>query len=404
MNRTYTYAELKDLINEELVNYNFIIKSKHIFNSEFKKYKRFFKGLTKKITYVKDDEYNRELQKYVPIKRPIYPFFDTYENSKGIGLYFSLTKENVVGLDMNPLQYEMGLVALIGIDFPNLEADQEKLLSLKPNVRSGKRPKDLEKDYEAERLKKAAEEDKAHCGICNDYWELVDMEGEGKKFGLSKNVIADHGFTIRFGNGRDGVCFGARFHCWEKSPKVKIEYVKQILQPTLDEVLTEKPTDKTVKYYKEEIKDYFKAKEEYNNLPNELTYEYRNKKRELGKYFNPTSKFDTESYSENVKKVHAIYVRYTRPAIAFSGQQVATPITLKVEEVTLEYLTKFWSDYKTRLENEIATFETAIKNWKLQPTPRERLTEFQADNKIQVSAGKSTNNNPEFKTKGENDE
>ena len=154
MNRTYTYAELKDLINEELVNYNFIIESKHIFNSEFKKYKRFFKGLTKKITYVKDDEYNRELQKYVPIKRPIYPFFDTYENSKGFGLYFSLTKESVVDLDMNQLHN----------DFPNLKADQEKLLSLKPNVRSGKRPKDLEKDYEAERLKKAAEEDKATCG------------------------------------------------------------------------------------------------------------------------------------------------------------------------------------------------------------------------------------------------
>ena len=32
------------------------------------------------------------------------------------------------------------------------------------------------------------------------------------------------------------------------------------------------------------------------------------------------------------------------------------------------------------------------------------LKEFQADNKIQVSARKSTNNNPESKTKGENDE
>ena len=356
MNRTYTYAELKDLINEELVNYNFIIESKHIFNSEFKKYRKFFKGLLKKTTKTKS-LYNPDKFVYH------YPTFNTYEDTKGFGLYFSLTKESVVDLDMNQLY----------IDFPNLKSDQEKLLSLKPNVRSGKRPKDLEKDYEAERLRKAAEENKATCGICHDHWELVDMGGEGRKFNLSKNVIADHGFTIKFGNGRNGVCFGARFHCWEKSPKVKIEYVKQILQPTLDEVLKEKPTDKTVKYYKEEIKDYFKAKEEYNNLPNELTYEYRNKKRELGKYFNPTSKFDTESYSENVKKVHAIYVRYTRPAIAFSGQQVATLITLKVEEVTLEYLTKFWSDYKTRLENEIATFETAIKNWKLQPTPRERL-------------------------------
>ena len=33
-----------------------------------------------------------------------------------------------------------------------------------------------------------------------------------------------------------------------------------------------------------------------------------------------------------------------------------------------------------------------------------KITEFQADNKIQVSARKSTNNNPESKTKGENDD
>ena len=32
------------------------------------------------------------------------------------------------------------------------------------------------------------------------------------------------------------------------------------------------------------------------------------------------------------------------------------------------------------------------------------VKEFQADNKIQVSAGKSTNNNPELKTRGENDD
>ena len=31
-------------------------------------------------------------------------------------------------------------------------------------------------------------------------------------------------------------------------------------------------------------------------------------------------------------------------------------------------------------------------------------TEFQADDKIQASAGKSTNNNPESKARGENDE
>jgi len=321
MNRTYTYAELKDLINEELVNYNFIIESKHIFNSEFKKYKRFFKGLTKKITYVKDDEYNRELQKYVPIKRSIYPFFDTYENSKGFGLYFSLTKESVVDLDMNQLHN----------DFPNLKADQEKLLSLKPNVRSGKRPKDLEKDYEAERLKKAAEEDKATCGICNQYWELVNIQDR-------KNIIHDHGFTIRPGF-RSGVCFGARYECWEKSPESKKEYVRVILEPTLKDVIKEKPTNKTVDEIKLLVSEYkIKHKEYYD-----LSREDRLKKDEI-----------------------------LRPEYILPGQQIGTDL-VTLSYINLEILTKVWSDYKTRLENEIATFETAIKNWKLQPTPRERL-------------------------------
>ena len=360
MNRTYTYAELKERIQKDYETFNFIIESKHIFNQEFIGFRKFFKNLLKKQSKSKNDWFRKdqpisETNKKFDI---LYPYF---EKVGGYRIY--LNKETVADLSMTQL-YK---------DFPNLKADYDLLLSLKEKVRGGKRPKDLEKDYEAERLRKAAEENKATCGICHDHWELVDMGGEGRKFNLSKNVIADHGFTIKFGTGRDGVCFGARFHCWEKSPQVKIEYVKQILQPTLDEVLKEKPTDKTVKYYKEEIKDYFKAKEEYNNLSDELIIEYRNKKREMGDFFNPTSKFDTESYSENIKKVHAINLRYTRPTISFCGQRIATSITLKVEEVTLEYLTKFWSDYKTRLENEIATFETAIKNWKLQPTPRERL-------------------------------
>ena len=46
-------------------------------------------------------------------------------------------------------------------------------------------------------------------------------------------------------------------------------------------------------------------------------------------------------------------------------------------KINLEFLTKIWSAWKTHLENEIAEFETAIKNWKLQPTPRERLKENQ---------------------------
>ena len=46
------------------------------------------------------------------------------------------------------------------------------------------------------------------------------------------------------------------------------------------------------------------------------------------------------------------------------------------------------------------------KDWLGHRTNNKELskTKFQADNKIQVSARKSTNNNPELKTKGENDE
>ena len=66
------------------------------------------------------------------------------------------------------------------------------LISLKPNIKPGRRPKDLEKDYEAERIRKAALEDKATCGICHNYWELVDYHGK-------QNIIADHGFNITFG-------------------------------------------------------------------------------------------------------------------------------------------------------------------------------------------------------------
>ena len=321
MNRTYTYAELKDLINEELVNFNFIIESKHIFNSEFKKYRKFFKGLTKKTSYVKDTEYNRESQKYVNVKRPIHPCFNTYENSNGFGLYFYLTKEYVVDLDMNQLY----------IDFPNLKADQEKLLSLKSNVRSGRRPKDLEKDYEAERLKKAAEEDKATCGICKQYWELVNIRDR-------KNIIHDHGFTIRPGF-RSGVCFGARYECWEKSPESKKEYVRVILKPALVKVIKQEPTLYTVKYV------------------NDLIVERSNKFKAYYKL----------SYDERKKTD-----KPEKPVYRLSGEHIGIDLPLN-GEIDLEFLTKVWSNYKTHLENEIATFETAIKNWKLQPTPRERL-------------------------------
>ena len=318
--RKYNYKELKDLINTDYLTFNHIIESKHIFNQEFIKFRKFFKGLTKKITYVKDTEYNRELEKYVPIKRQVNPYFSSGTTER----YFTLTTENVVDLDIAEIQK----------DFPNLKKDYDLLLSLKSNVRSGRRPKDLEKDYEAERLRKAQEEDKATCGICHQYWELVDMNGQ-------KNIIADHGFTIsKYGNGRNGVCFGARFHSWEKSPESKIQYVKRILKPTLEKVIKEKPSEATVTALIKSVERFKVALDGYYKLS-----------------------FDQRRDVE----------RPMEPEYILSGQQIGYTLT-KVRNINLSLITEVWFQYKSRLIEEINIFETAIKNWTLQPTPREQLT------------------------------
>jgi len=318
--RKYNYKELKDLINTDYLTFNHIIESKHIFNQEFIKFRKFFKGLTKKITYVKDTEYNRELEKYVPIKRQVNPYF----SSGTTEYYFTLTTENVVDLDIAEIQK----------DFPNLKKDYDLLLSLKSNVRSGRRPKDLEKDYEAERLRKAQEEDKATCGICHQYWELVDMNGQ-------KNIIADHGFTIsKYGNGRNGVCFGARFHSWEKSPESKIQYVKIVLKPQLKRVIEAKPTQKTVDHLNAWI-NLWKPKNDY---------------------------YLSRSYDEKRRMD-----KPEEPEFILPGQQIGYTLG-KVRNINLSLITEVWFEYKSKFENEIEIFETAIKNWTLQPTPREQLT------------------------------
>jgi hypothetical protein len=318
--RKYNYKELKELINTDYLTFNHIIESKHIFNQEFIKFRKFFKGLTKKITYVKDTEYNRELEKYVPIKRQVNPYF----SSGTTEYYFTLTTENVVDLNIADIQK----------DFPNLKKDYDLLLSLKSNVRSGRRPKDLEKDYEAERLRKAQEEDKATCGICHQYWELVDMNGD-------KNIIADHGFTIsKYGNGRNGVCFGARFHSWEKSPESKIQYVKIVLKPQLKRIIEAKPTQKTVDHLNAWI-NLWKPKNDY---------------------------YLSRSYDEKRRMD-----KPEEPEFILPGQQIGYTLG-KVRNINLSLITEIWFEYKSKFENEIEIFETAIKNWTLKPTPREQLT------------------------------
>ena len=217
--------------------------------------------------------------------------------------------------------------------FPNLIENHELLISLKPNIKPGRRPKDLEKDYEAERIRKAALEDKATCGICHDYWELVDYHGK-------QNIIADHGFNITFGY-RNGTCFGARFKSWEKSTESKVEYIKQILKPTLKEVLNSKPSQATVDALIKMVERYKIADNAYWSLP-----------REERRFKEPPN----------------------TPEYRLSGQRVGYTLS-KVRNINLSLITEVWFEYKSKLENQIKLFEKQIAEWVLKPTPREQREE-----------------------------
>ena len=180
-NRIYNQEQIVGFIKEALEEFTYIIDSKYITKSEFTKFNKFFKNLLRQTKKKKNPYYypsnpNSKEFEYT------YPAFHTYEDAKCIGRYITLNTENVPDLDLKAIYRQ----------FPLLIENHELLLSLKPFVKPGRRPKDLEKDYEKERLEKAAKENKATCGICHDYWELVDYHGK-------QNIIADHGFKIALG-------------------------------------------------------------------------------------------------------------------------------------------------------------------------------------------------------------
>jgi len=320
-NRIYNQEQIVDFIKEALEEFTHIIESKYITKSEFTKFNKFFKNLLRQTKKKKNPYYypsnpNSKEFEYT------YPAFHTYEDTKCIGRYITLNTENVPDLDLKAIYRQ----------FPLLIENHELLLSLKPFVKPGRRPKDLEKDYEKERLEKAAKENKATCGICHDYWELVDMDNK-------KDIIADHGFFIGYGQ-RNNVCFGARFKSWEKSPESKIQYVKVMLKPTLKEVLDSKPSQATVDALIKMVKQYEIADNIYWNL----------------------------SRKDRLDKKPPEVPEYLLP-----GQQMGYRLYKpKVKNVNLSLITEVWHEYKSRLENEIARFEKQIAEWVLKPTPKEK--------------------------------
>ena len=333
-NRIYNQEQIVGFIKEALEEFTHIIDSKYITKSEFTKFNKFFKNLLRQTKKKKNPYYYPKYNGEVSNDEfyYTYPAFHTYEDAKCIGRLITLNTESVPDLNIKEIYKQ----------FPLLIENHELLISLKPNIKPGRRPKDLEKDYEAERIRKAALENKATCGICHNYWELVDMDNK-------KDIIADHGFTLGYGQ-RNNVCFGARFKSWEKSPESKIQYVKVMLKPTLKEVLNSKPSQATVDALIKMVKQYEIADNFYWNLSRE-------------------DRFDKKPPEA--------------PEYLLPGQQIGYRLYKpKVKNVNLSLITEVWFEYKSRLENEIARFEKQIAEWVLKPTPKERQEDIAQTNAI----------------------
>jgi len=376
-----TYSDIKKSLEKDYVYFNRIISYPNIYNSEYKILNSLFKGLTKKITYIKREEWDKKQDKIISFKSEFRPYYTTIKGDDFYG--HSLSKEVLDNLSK---------------DFPNIKKDYDLLKARKDKVKLGKRPNNECDEYKAkyqEKLyKQAQEEDKALCGICNKYWEQVDMAGEGQKFGLSKNVLADHGFYLTYG-GRNGVCFGARFHSWEKSPKVKIEYVKQVLNVILKELSKQKPTVVDLDNAIQQANNYNNAVVEFRNISQDTKEKYNNLhwsfRRKSKSAYGASQPFyeDKEliyTFKDylNVKgtpellNVYKVQSKIVKPSIKFEGMRIAMPLPTNKDDITLELLTRIWSDHKDQVEAEKLKFETAIKNWKLQLTPREKMNKGRA--------------------------
>lgn len=320
--RIYNQEQIVGFIKEALEEFTYIIDSKYITKSEFTKFNKFFKNLLRQTKKKKNPYYYPKYDGSISNEKFVYtyPAFHTYEDAKCTGKYITLNTEYVPDLDLKAIYRQ----------FPLLIENHELLLSLKPFIKPGRRPKNLEKDYEAERIKKAALENKATCGICHDYWELVDYHGK-------QNIIADHGFNIALGY-RDNICFGARYKSWEKSTASKVEYLKIILKPLLKTVIESKPSQGTVDALVKWVSKYEETKENWYNLPRE-------------------------------ERMNTPFP--DRPQYKLPGQRVGYDLA-NVKNINLSLITEVWFGYKSEIESQIKRFKKQIAEWVLKPTPKEK--------------------------------
>jgi len=190
-------------------------KENVIYNGEYKRLKKFYRGMMNDSFYIADDVYSQAWLVEVPL---LTRYKTKVWQSLSDTIHVTLKKWN------------------------------------KENIKSGKRPVQDTEEYQEKRLQRALLTDIGTCGYCEREQEIEN------------SVIYDHGFTV--GQGfRNGVCPGAQITPYERSPQAK-ELLVEHLKEDLATIQKEEPNQETVDFYnsvqfqwtKEKIDNYNKGK------------------------------------------------------------------------------------------------------------------------------------------------
>jgi len=196
-------------------------------------------------------------------------------------------------------------------------------------------------------LHKNANENRAKCGACERHIERWD---EGNWNG----VVYDHGFEQA--GYRAGVCIGARYQPWEKSPEGKIAYIKQ-LQDREAEIVKCKPDQAR-------LDKMIKASDEYVVWNNEL----KKLKADLWQDFRQSPWYPYKNLDINFRRylVEQGYEKFELPKRnpEFFGVHVWN-------QTTLDELLNVWQRQLDMIRNIIFKEQSKVDNWQEQLTAKE---------------------------------
>jgi len=167
-----------------------------IYNGEYKKLKKFYRGMMYGNFYYDTDVYSSQDTVEVPLLQRYQTKVWQYVCDN---IYTTLKKWN------------------------------------KENIKAGKRPVQDTQEYKKKMMERALLSDIGTCGYCEAKQEIEN------------SVMYDHGFTI--GRGfRNGVCAGAGLKPYERSPEGKELLVKHI-KSKIEFIKSEQPTAATVDFF-----------------------------------------------------------------------------------------------------------------------------------------------------------